>query len=221
MFCFHSCMVFIALSRDVSCVLQCVCAICLFSTWHSVCWNGNIPSLFFVATISKRMTKAPKSIIYTTIARQGTVLVEEVNRSPQFVHSGNFMQVTHILLPKLPSEGSHTYHYDKWSMLIEIMCRSFDISVMNKNHIMYIAVSHRAVPLRTVFSYLNAVSEEFIAIYGWDIPLSLFPSENIYSQQPFCFTAFASSLNVLMVANWTWIPTRIATTIHLLIVLGR
>ncbi|KAK8790368.1 hypothetical protein WA171_001894 [Blastocystis sp. BT1] len=124
------------------------------------------------------MTKAPKSIIYTTIARQGTVLVEEVNRSPQFVHSGNFMQVTHILLPKLPTEGSHTYHYDK----------SFDISVMNKNHIMYIAVSHRAVPLRTVFSYLNAVSEEFIAIYG----------ENIYSQQPFCFTAFASSLNVLM-----------------------
>ena len=112
------------------------------------------------------MTKAPKSIIYTTIARQGTVLVEEVNRSPQFVHSGNFMQVTHILLPKLPSEGSHTYHYDKLSMLIEIMCRSFDISVMNKNHIMYIAVSHRAVPLRTVFSYLNAVSEEFIAIYG-------------------------------------------------------
>ncbi|KNB41670.1 hypothetical protein JH06_5059 [Blastocystis sp. subtype 4] len=101
------------------------------------------------------MTKAPKSIIYTTIARQGTVLVEEVNRSPQFVHSGNFMQVTHILLPKLPTEGT---------------------------------VSHRAVPLRTVFSYLNAVSEEFIAIYG----------ENIYSQQPFCFTAFASSLNVLM-----------------------
>ena len=117
-------------------------------------------------TISKRMTKAAKSIIYTTIARQGTVLVEEVNRSPQFVHSGNFMQVTHILLPKLPSEGSHTYHYDKYLMLFGIMCRSFDISVMNKNHIMYTAVSHRAVPLRTVFSYLNAVSEEFIAIYG-------------------------------------------------------
>ena len=128
--------------------------------------KGNIPSPFFVMTISKRMTKAPKSIIYTTIARQGTVLVEEVNRSPQFVHSGNFMQVTHILLPKLPTEGSHTYHYDKYPMLHWIMGRSFDISVMNKNHIMYIAVSHRAVPLRTVFSYLNAVSEEFIAIYG-------------------------------------------------------
>ena len=128
--------------------------------------KGNIPSPFFVMTISKRMTKAPKSIIYTTIAGQGTVLVEEVNRSPQFVHSGNFMQVTHILLPKLPTEGSHTYHYDKYPMLHGIMGRSFDISVMNKNHIMYIAVSHRAVPLRTVFSYLNAVSEEFIAIYG-------------------------------------------------------
>ena len=53
-------------------------------------------------------------IVYTTIARDGEVLVEQINRSPQFTHNGNFMQVIHILLPKLPKEGKSTFHYDKF-----------------------------------------------------------------------------------------------------------
>lgn len=71
-----------------------------------------IPSLIFAAH-EGIMMKTQKGIIYATVARQRTVLVEEVNRSPQFVHSGNFMQVMHILLPKLPTDGNHTFHYDK------------------------------------------------------------------------------------------------------------
>ena len=46
--------------------------------------------------------KATKGILYSVIARSGTILVEEVNRNPHVAHSGNYMQVVHILIPKLP-----------------------------------------------------------------------------------------------------------------------
>ena len=58
--------------------------------------------------------KATKGILYSVIARSGTILVEEVNRNPHVAHSGNYMQVVHILIPKLPKDGNHTYQYDKW-----------------------------------------------------------------------------------------------------------
>lgn len=62
--------------------------------------------------------KATKGILYSVIARSGTILVEEVNRNPHVAHSGNYMQVVHILIPKLPKDGNHTYQYDKWATLI-------------------------------------------------------------------------------------------------------
>ena len=48
--------------------------------------------------------------------------------------------------------------------------RSFDVSVLNCNHIMYIAISHRSFPSRTVFAFLHAAAEEFISIYGYEHP---------------------------------------------------
>lgn len=62
--------------------------------------------------------KATKGILYTVIARFGIILVEEVNRNPHVTHTGNYTQVVHILIPKLPKNGNHTYQYDKWVMLL-------------------------------------------------------------------------------------------------------
>ena len=73
------------------------------------------PSSCFFLLSQKSMKKhQPEGIVYTTIAREGIVLVEQINRSPQFTHTGNFMQVVHILLPKLPKEGRMTFHYDRF-----------------------------------------------------------------------------------------------------------
>ena len=73
------------------------------------------PSSCFLILSKKSMKKhQPEGIVYTTIAREGVVLVEQINRSPQFTHTGNFMQVVHILLPKLPKEGRMTFHYDRF-----------------------------------------------------------------------------------------------------------
>lgn len=58
--------------------------------------------------------KGKKGLIYIAIARNNVILVEEANRSPQLIHSGNYSQVIHLLLPKLPTEGNHYYNYDKY-----------------------------------------------------------------------------------------------------------
>ncbi len=64
--------------------------------------------------------KRAQGILYSVVARAGTILVEEANRHPHVAHSGNYMQVVHILIPKLPKEGNHTFHYDK--CVICILC---------------------------------------------------------------------------------------------------
>ena len=113
------------------------------------------------------MKNQPTGIVYTTIARDGEVLVEQINRSPQFAHSGNFMQVIHILLPKLPKEGRNTFHYDRLVIHCWVLiCRTFDISVMNNGSIMFIAMSYNSVSIPLVFQYLQAVNDEFTTIYG-------------------------------------------------------
>ena len=43
----------------------------------------------------------------------------------------------------------------------------FDVSVLNKDQIMFIAMSFRSVAISLVFQYLQAVCDEFIAIYGY------------------------------------------------------
>lgn len=61
--------------------------------------------------------KNNKGIIYSVVARDNVVLVEQVNRSPQITHSGNFVQVIHILITKIPRGGNYNYHYDKCAPL--------------------------------------------------------------------------------------------------------
>ena len=57
--------------------------------------------------------KGKGGLIYTAVARDRVILVEEANRTPQLTHSGNYQQVIHILLPKFPDQESHCYQYDK------------------------------------------------------------------------------------------------------------
>ena len=77
------------------------------------------------------MKNQPTGIVYTTIAHDGEVLVEQINRSPQFAHNGNFMQVIHILLPKLPKEGRSTFHYDRFGNSL------LDTDLQNVRYIRY------------------------------------------------------------------------------------
>lgn len=64
--------------------------------------------------------KNNKGIIYAVVARNNVVLVEQVNRSPQITHSGNFVQVIHILLTKLPRGGNYNYHYDRYASALQV-----------------------------------------------------------------------------------------------------
>ena len=97
--------------------------------------------------------KSKKGLICTVIARNRTILVEETNRSSQMIHSGNFIQIVHILLPKLPTEGNHVYYYDKYENRRDMNNRNYSISILNTNQIMIIALSHKSMALHIVYVY--------------------------------------------------------------------
>ena len=97
--------------------------------------------------------KSKKGLIYTVIARNRTILVEETNRSSQMIHSGNFIQIVHILLPKLPTKGNHVYYYDKYENRRDMKDRNYSISILNTNQIMILALSHKSMDLHIVYVY--------------------------------------------------------------------
>ena len=97
--------------------------------------------------------KSKKGLIYTVIARNRTILVEETNRSSQMIHSGNFIQIVHILLPKLPTEGNYVYYYDKYENRRDMKDRNYSISILNTNQIMILALSHKSMDLHIVYVY--------------------------------------------------------------------
>ena len=101
--------------------------------------------------------KSKKGLIYTVIARNRTILVEETNRSSQMIHSGNFIQIVHILLPKLPTEGNHVYYYDKYENRRDMKDRNYSISILNTNQIMIIALSHKSMDLHIIYVYFISI----------------------------------------------------------------
>lgn len=142
--------------------------------------------------------KNSKGIIYAVVARNNVVLVEQVNRSPQITHSGNFVQVIHILITKLPRGGNYNYHYDRYCCKQRINFREFDVSVYHREQLTYIALSHRQVPLRTVFVGVFGRRERRAS---WKT--SLLNSLQSTEKQPILHSRFVSR-RLLAPSTWWW-----------------
>ena len=97
-----------------------------------------------------------RAIIYSVIARENVILVEETLTKGGRKIVGNFAHIATNLLPRFrTTDGKSTYLHGQYTF-----------HVVRENDVKYVCMSDRDIKRRVVFAFLRETMETFVRQFG-------------------------------------------------------